>query len=214
MIEWGAQFPQREDGSERLSRDADDQAARASERRTIGRELHQGILQDLTVAGFRLRALQSAEPAISAAGIADFANWLRDRQADLRRYVTSLEQGLPNATDIDGVAADLMAQYGFKLSFDLQLQASHVAPGVLGAIVEILRDAAPLLAGPLHAGNIEIALERAATEPALRIVHDGERINDHAEELDALRASVGRNGASLRIEATSGLEAWILDWAG
>jgi hypothetical protein len=210
MIETRAQFPQREDVSEGLSRDAADKAARATERRTIGRELHQGILQELTVAGFKLKAMQSGEPAASAAAIADFANWLRDRQADLRRYVTSLEQGLDCEIDLARVAADLTAQYGLKLSIDPPLQSS---PDISGAIVQILRDVAPLLAGALHARKITIALE-GATRPALRIVHDGRRIYDHAAELAALRSSIGRNGASLQIEDANGSDAWILDWAG
>src|SRR6185369_2671688 len=92
-----------------------------TERRGVGKQLHQGILQELTVAGLRLKLLQQSAPEPTATAIAEFAAWLRDRQAELRQVVSELEQGrrADSSDDLAAIAADLRERYGCVMIFDL-----------------------------------------------------------------------------------------------
>ena len=189
--------------------------ARSDERRKIGRRLHQGILQDLTVAGLRLKAIEDQATAPSMAAIAEFAAWLRERQGDLRVYVSSLEQGLGgNALDAElaTLADSLAAQHQCQVSVDGRVQTMVFPMAISEAMVRAIRGILPILADPLGARAITIAPE-AGTAATLRITHDGGHLRDHAEPLAAVRQSAGRNGASLHVETRPATETLILDWA-
>jgi len=67
-----------------------------AERRRIAQMLHDGILQDLTVAGLRLGALERSNGA-TAAELQALAQWLRERQAVLRDLVSDLSEEMPRA---------------------------------------------------------------------------------------------------------------------
>src|SRR4051812_22401228 len=54
--------------------------ARRGERTRIARQLHAGILQELTVAGFQLKALHDQVPKASRPAVDDLASWLEMRQ--------------------------------------------------------------------------------------------------------------------------------------
>jgi signal transduction histidine kinase len=188
---------------------------RSDERRAIGRRLHQGILQDLTVAGLRLKALEDQAAAPTATAIGEFAAWLRERQAELRRYVAALEQGLGDTlveTELARLADALLAQHQCRLSIDRRVRSSIFPQDMSDAVVRALGGVLPLLAGDLNARNVAIALDDGA-EATLRITHDGGRLQEHATQLTAVRRTVGGNGASLRIEPQQATETLILDWA-
>jgi signal transduction histidine kinase len=65
-----------------------------AERRRIAEMLHNGILQDLTVAGLRLGALERSNGA-TAAELHALAQWLGERQAALRYLVSDLSDAAP-----------------------------------------------------------------------------------------------------------------------
>lgn len=188
---------------------------RGDERRAIGRRLHQGILQDLTVAGLRLKALEDQAGAPTAAAISEFAVWLRERQAELRRYVGSLEQGLGDnmlESDLASLADTLATRHQCRVSVDRRVAAMMVPQEVAEAMVGAIQGVVPLLVDGLNARGVAITLDET-TEATLRITHDGDRLRDHAAHLKSVRQTVGRNGASLRIGPQQDTETLILDWA-
>lgn len=187
---------------------------RRAERRGIGRQLHQGILQELTVAGLRLKTLGDTAPDPTAAAIAEFAAWLRDRQAELRQIVTELEQGRPvdSKLDLSAIAAELHERYGCQLSFDPQSRLGQFGPDVWSAMIDTVQGLAQILATGLSARHIEVGTGDLA-QPILRIIHDGRSLADRADQLVALRAMVGRRGASLHVDRAGNAERLTLDWA-
>ena len=188
-------------------------AGRADERRRIGHHLHQGILQDLTVAGLRLAAMQKTPMNGLSAEVAQFADWLRDRQADLRRYVGDLETGSMDhdRVSLDDLAAEMIRHGRCTLSVDPNIPVSLRAQFV-GAVTSALASLVRFLDEQQGATAIDIILERDAP-PRLRLSHDGNRIVGDDGAMHAMRPVVGRAGASLSIEAVDGLEVVILDWA-
>ena len=181
-----------------------------AERRAIGKQLHQGILQDLTVAGLRLAVLREGAPEPAATAIAELATWLQERQAELRALVSNLEQGNPGGGDLLVVVAALQQRHGCDLAVDLRLQGGEFEPGLRAAMLETIGGLGAILAGPLAARRIDVQLAEDL-RPILRVLHDGQDLADNAGQLAAARALVGRAGASLRIER-AGREQLTLDW--
>jgi hypothetical protein len=210
MIDIRVESPPADEASGRTASVPVEQAARSDERRLIGRQLHQGILQELTVAGFRLKAMQSAAPETAAAAIGEFAEWLRARQAELRHYVARLEDGLSDEPiELTAIAAELAA-CDCRVSFDERLRPARFAPQPWEGIIASLDGVTRLLSDSRGADAIDVGLAGDAL-PVLNINHDGKRPGDHAEALAALRALAGACGASLRIEADG--HSLILAWA-
>jgi len=184
------------------------------ERQSIGKQLHQGILQELTIAGLRLKALETAAAEPTASAIVEFSQWLRERQAELRGIVSQLEQGDPpgGGVDLAAIAADLRDRYGCDMSFDPQLQSCRFEPDIRSAMTGTVTGVTEVLAGALSAPLINVGLPSAA-QPTLRITHDGERLVAHPETLVTVRVMVGRGGASLEIEQQGETETLTIDWA-
>ena len=194
--------------------DAAGSMARAAERRNIGRYLHQGILQELTVAGFRLSAMQKASDGKTAAALADFATWLRDRHAELRHYVGRLEEG--NAPDISDEFALLVSQlegsHGCRLLLEPPVPSGDARPGLWLTFLATLRAVAPLLARDSGATVISV-LCTDRPHPSLRIAHNGLHPTADSAVLAKVRSAVGHDGATLRIETSDTAETLLLDWA-
>ena len=181
---------------------------RSAECRRIGRDLHQGILQDLTLAGFRLRTMQTAADGETAAvAIADFASWLRDRQADLRRYVSDLEAGGP-AADIANLASELEESCGCRVTIHPQIETA--SPEIRGRLVATLRGAVPLVAAGTGATRIDIGYE---SDPLalLRVVHNGRGMTTDKDTLAKLQSAIGDDGATLHIQSA---ETLLIGWVG
>lgn len=183
------------------------------ERQTIGRQLHQGILQELTVAGLRLKVLENTSPP-PAGAIAEFSEWLRERQAELRQLVSRLEQGEPGGseTDLTAIVADLHERYGCQVVVGQRLQSRRFEADIWSAMTGTIGDVVQLLARELSANRIDVDLPNSA-QPTLRISHDGQRLIGRPEQLAAVRAVVGHSGASLEIEPLGTTEVLIVDWS-
>jgi signal transduction histidine kinase len=184
------------------------------ERQSIGKQLHQGILQELTVAGLRLKVLQDAAPPPAADAIAEFSQWLRQRQAELRQVVSRLEQGEAGSNDavLAAIVADLNERYGCAVALGRNVPSGRFEPEIWSAMTGTIADVARLLAQALSASRIGVDLPNPA-RPTLQMTHDGERLIGHPEQLALLRAIVGRGGASLEIEPQGEGESLTLDWA-
>lgn len=185
-----------------------------AERQRIGRQLHQTILQDLTVAGLRLKTLQDAAPQSGGAAIGEFAAWLRARQSELRRMVAELEQGRrgDSGSELATIAADLHDRYGCEVRFDPQLAPNRFEPQIWSAMIETVQGVVQILAEELSARRIDLAPTGMA-QPSLTLSHDGRTLAGRAEQLAAVRTVAGRRGAVLQIEAHDAIEQLTLDWS-
>jgi signal transduction histidine kinase len=79
------------------STDAAPSAIWVEERREIGRLLHDGILQDLTVLGFELSTLRRDAPPAMQVKLTALSDWVATRQAALRELVSTLADAGPGA---------------------------------------------------------------------------------------------------------------------
>lgn len=188
------------------------EGARA-ERRRIGRELHQGILQDLTVAGFRLKTLEdAAQDDALKTEVNALAAWLRSRQAALRTFVTDLEAGENSGGQVGlSAVAEALLQRGCVLSFDAAVDVGGFEHGIDEAILRATGELTELLATSLGTRSIAIRGDPRG-QPRLHLHHDGPPLRSRPEDLAAVRSIAGRNGASLRIEARPAGEILVLDW--
>lgn len=185
-----------------------------AERQRIGRLLHQTILQELTVAGLHLKRLEDAAPEPTAAAIAELSDWLRQRQSELRRVVTELEQGRrgDGAADLAAVAANLRDRYGCDMNVDPHLEPGRFDPQIWSAMIDTVGGVGQILARELSSRRIDLVAAPTG-QPSVRLRHDGQGIGDSPAQLAAVRTLVGRNGASLQIERAGASEQLILDWA-
>lgn len=184
-----------------------------AERQRIGRLLHHTILQDLTVAGLHLKQLEDAAPEPTASAIRELSRWLRERQSELRRIVTELEQGQrgDGGTNLAAIAADLHDRYGCEVNVDPQLAPSRFEPEIWSAMVDIVQGVGRILAGDLSARCIDL-VPVGTGQAALRLSHDGQRLADRSAQLAAVRTLVGRKGASLQLQTAGTAEQLTLDW--
>jgi hypothetical protein len=182
-----------------------------AERRDIGKQLHQGILQDLTIAGLRLKVLQDGAPELTATALAEFAAWLRGRQAALRKLVSELEQGRPaGAHDLAAITAIVQQRHGCRLAVEGRLAEGEFDQGLWATMVETIGGVVTILADPLGARQVDVSRAENSL-PILGVLHDGRKLADNTDQLVAIRALVGRGGASLRIEPGTP-ERLTLDW--
>lgn len=213
MADTKSEAPPRTRAARRTSRPVG--AAWLHERRRIARALHDGVLQDLTVAGLKLRAIAGGRDETIRPALVELSGWLAERQADLRSLVAELGGTQAPATldaMVEGVRSLAARQHACSLTVTQRPGSSDVDPMLLLPMRIVLESAVRLLAGEAAARQVSatIVLDRA---PRLLLVHDGQPLRVDAERLAILRRVVGSQGASLRSGARDGRERLVIDWA-
>lgn len=178
----------------------------AGERRRIAQALHDGILQDLTIAGFRLRSLQRSEGTDVKADLGLFAEWLRGRQALLRDFVSSLVTPSSPVEDALTHMRTVLPETCQLIWADDQGQSQETGAFRLGAAM--LGVARALV----RAGSPTIVEIEMSASDRLRVTHDGRPLRMNTAVAVELRQSLKELGTSLRITQRGDVETVSLAW--
>jgi hypothetical protein len=160
-------------------------------------------MQDLTVAGFRLRALEQVAPAAMQPEIGALAVWLSERQAELRDFVSDLIDVEFNSELETQVEALLP---GCKVTWERHLAASAAASAALVSALLLLIRATAALGSPQVVRISILAAER------LSVAHDGPPLRTRPAALVSLRREIKKLNASLRVARPSSIEILSVTW--
>lgn len=187
--------------------------ARRGERTRIARQLHAGILQELTVAGFQLKALHDQVPKGSRPAVDDLASWLEMRQRELRQFVAELEGGNRFRGDLGAIIDDAKTGFGCEVTLVVQPEGAKLNPMFRLAVRTIAAELVQTIAVQLGGRHITAILS-LETLPKLNVSHDGASVRTMHLDLDHLRRFIGTNGASIRIDETANGDNFVVDWDG
>lgn len=179
----------------------------AAEQRRIATALHNGVLQDLTIAGFRLLALERSAPTALQPDIRALAKWLQERQASLRGFVASL-MGETGNSPLELTLTDLSALLPptTKLVWRDRSAAGSEPPATLRAALNLTAAAILAVRPPTY---VEVSLVSAGL---LHLAHDGEGLRANAPALTALRRGLRALGLRLRVTRQVDGERLALGW--
>ncbi len=186
--------------------------ARVSERSRIARQLHAGILQELTVAGFQLRALHDQVPASAKPAVKDLASWLEVRQAELRQLVAELQGGSPLHGDFTAVIEEADG-LGCKLALSIQPVGARIDSMFRIAARTVLSELARTIAAELGGRRITAQLTLEPL-PRLVVAHDGGTLGGPGSDVDRLRRFIGASGAVLSLRTADDVNDIVVDWNG
>jgi signal transduction histidine kinase len=183
--------------------------AAESERRRIGRDVHDRIAQDLAYIVRDARSLQLPEPVVSAAVRA---------LEEARRVIEAAQRDAdePLWESIARSTADVAARAGTQLELDVATDAV-VAPDVAEALVRVAREA--VINADRHAGATRIRISLANGDGIrLTIVDDGdgfaaEDVGDASFGLTCMRERMESVGGRLTVSSAPGhgtaVEAYV-----
>jgi signal transduction histidine kinase len=176
--------------------DAVDNPGRA-ERLRVAQELHGGILQEFTAAGFELKllldeAVPDARPAIERA-----RSILHEQQRRLRDYVTELRaepaggQGIALAKAMEDAIAALRRQSTASLAWEARPDGARIPPHEMLQLRLLVAEAVNQTARLHGASEIGVSVELG---PTLRITlkHDGnQQVDTTGRPLEARLRQLG-----------------------
>lgn len=169
-----------------------------SSSRAIAKSLHDGIMQDLTVAGFRLRALEQTAPDGLRSEIGALAAWLSERQAVLRDFVSALIGLDPPDDGLNAKVGALLPRCRVVWEID---PATTIAgsPSLISALL-LLTGALASFAAPQVVWIAKPAANR------LSLTHDGSPLESRSKASAGVRRALDELGATLRIVRRGGVE--------
>ena len=186
--------------------------ARLGERSRIARHLHAGILQELTVAGFQLRALHKQVPASARPAVDDLASWLEIRQAELRHLVAELQGGSTLHSDFTAVI-DEARELGCTLTLSIEPAGAKIDSMFRIAVRAVLSELVRAVATELGGQQITAQLTLQPL-PRLVVAHDGAAFGGPGTDIDQLRRFIGAGGAALSLGTPDGPTDIVIDWNG
>ena len=154
--------------------------AAAHERARLGRELHDGVVQELVTLDVDLELLRRAPEDTSgthAARLADIQARLREQIRDLRHIEERARVYEVDPSRLPSVLADAIDRFGRDTGIDATFEASagtvRLPPRVCGEIVRIVQEA--LVNVRRHSGARRVAVQFACEHAdwQLRIEDDG-----------------------------------------
>ena len=185
--------------------------ARFAERRRIARQLHGGILQELTVVGLQLRALHAQVPPDNRPAVSELADWLEIRQAELRQLVAELHGESALHGDFTAIVERATAEWGCAVTLDIQPAGAKVDAIFRMAVRTVLAELVRTIAAELGGQHVSAVLTLEPL-PALTIRHDGAPPAPPRLDIDRLRRFIGSSGAALRIGTPAGATDMVVDW--
>lgn len=187
--------------------------AAVAERRRIGSDLHEQVIQLLFGVGLALQGLESAAQDASArAGLRSCVDGLERAIRDLRRYVFDLGPYFivdrPLHEELSVLASDLIVGAGIELDLDIDPAASSLLAGGAGDVVQITREALSNVAR--HAGASRCCLRVAAKygQVTLEVTDDGVGLGSAGTGtglgLSNIRARAASLGGQIQINGLRG----------
>lgn len=179
------------------------------ERIRLGRDLHDGVIQNLYAAGLGLAhagRLLSTDPAQAAARMEDIRRTLNESMATLRGYIARSEP--ETSGDIDLAAGfhtlfqTLAIQTDARLELDVDPASRTDLPRAVKAdLLFIVREAASNALRHGHARNVSIFLRREGLDWVLRVRDDGKGFDPARFHPARATDSGGRGLGNLHVRA-------------
>jgi signal transduction histidine kinase len=161
--------------------------ALAAERERIGRELHDGIIQNLYAAGLRLeeaRHLVVENPPQAQREVATVMDALNQAIQDIRRYIFDLraaEQGRELETILDNLVHDLRVDTLLDVNLEVTGQrCCWLANDRIAHITQVAREALSNVVQHAHATQVNVNLTYAGDFTYLTISDNGRGLDDEA----------------------------------
>jgi signal transduction histidine kinase len=125
-------------------------AAVAEERVRLARDLHDGVLQDLTGVALQLQAVRHALPRDGeglGGRLAELQETIAAEQRELREFIQLLKPGSPSpppalADQLARMAHRLRRQWGLDLAWAIEPAQARIAPALIQEIVRIVAEGA------------------------------------------------------------------------
>jgi signal transduction histidine kinase len=196
-------------------------AAAASARVRLSRDLHDGILQFLTGAALQLDALRrelGPRQTVQRERLAKLQDDLTSEQRHLRELITRAEPVAPVrpsawvdfASDLDRLCAVLRRQWGIAIELDPATPPRRVATGLGFELLQIVREAVSNAVRHGGARTVRVRFESRAQALLLTLADDGcglpqsgefslEDLNRLALGPRSLRARIAQLGGELHI---------------
>ncbi len=163
-----------------LARMARDQA-QLRERERIGRELHDGTLQNIYAAGLLLQVLQDSTPGEAAAAHFSTTVGLLDRAAgDIRAYIGTLAPSSGTAglaEGLRGLAAEGYLRSMVAVDLDLDLATDrHLPPDQVAHALAVMREAVNNVVRHADARHVRLRARGTGDGVVLEVEDDGRGI--------------------------------------
>lgn len=156
-------------------------SAQEQDRRRIARELHDNILQRLTLVNLHLDELRAASLVFAKPPL----NNLYDQIADISRTISDLSHnlhpfmveylGLPRA--LKKLCADAAARWDVTFSFSEHNLGSSLPSDVSGCLFRVAQEALQNIGRHSHAQTVDLELRLAGRAVLMRISYDGATFN-------------------------------------
>jgi signal transduction histidine kinase len=171
--------------------------AEEEERRRLGRELHDGVNQQVAALSIALSVLGKRLPADSAAGLRDEVAGLRARTVELSEAIRHLSHELhPGVLEHVGLVAALRShcrafdrQHGLTVTFRADDALGVVPTGVALCLYRVTQEALVNAAKHAEARHVSVTVARDGADVALSIGDDGRGFD--------LATARGQNGLGL-----------------
>lgn len=159
---------------------AADENAEARSRLTLARDLHDGIVQFLAGAAFRLEAMRRAQSSGRdlAPALDDLKQLLMQEQHELRTFITVLRAGPAGefsqlAVDLKALADRLARQWGIRCAFEAD-EADRPVPARLQLDAhQLIREAVANAVRHAEATSVSISLAVAGDDLHLSVSNNG-----------------------------------------
>lgn len=176
------------------------------ERRRVGTDLHDRVIQTLFGIGLTLQSLEGVARDVPTQTTLRSAVQSIDRAIrDLRRYVFDLGPSLALDRRLDdelsAMAADLVADTMLQLTVDIDPEVSGMVAGSAGEILQIAREALSNVVRHAHADHCIVRLAPKHGKVVLEVADDGIGLED-------MSTGTGRGLRNMRTRAAA-LEARI-----
>ena len=185
------------------------------ERRRIGHELHDGIVQDLAYLRLRLEMIErtlATDPTRARADMVEVRTQIDRSISDLRRMISDLRRGSTTARGVTGQLRDLAARFAdteSKLEIDVaELSGIRLAPEVERAVVGIVREALQNVRKHSEATSVRVEVQREHEDLHVIVQDDGigmcgDDLQDQEAHfgMDQMRELAEETGGSLQVES-------------
>ena len=185
----------------------------AAERRRIGRELHEQVIQLLFGVGLTLQGLEStARDASARAGLRSSVEGLDRAIRDLRRYVFDLGPSVivdrPFHEELSVLASDLIVGAGIERDLDIDPAVSSLLASGAADVVHIAREALSNVAQHAEARRCGVRVFASDGRVTLEVTDDGvglgNPVSGSGQGLSNIRARAASLGGQIQIKGLAG----------
>lgn len=196
------------------------------ERREIGRELHDSVVQDLAYVNLKMELAGkylAENPTIAQTELAAGRELLDHAIVELRRTIGELRRPAPSRRGITGQLRALVSTIAPEepaLELDVkQISGVQLVPEVERAVVGIVREALQNVRKHANAQSVRLEVRRAEDELRLYVVDDGVGIDELGTRpvghfgMELMRELAEDLGGTLRVDSDTGkgtqIEAYL-----